>query len=1033
MANNFAIAKELPFQNLTDFSLANLFISSKVRLRSILKDAGIANVIARQLNPLQMESFNNITCDYYSEDDFNAINHNQACDVSVYHQNIRSLPKHAGMLFSYLQCLTIQFDVIILSEIGRKNIPMMKHVFKDYNFIFRIPDKNPRGGVGVFIRSSLDFRIREDLELKTTCGCEKCQIESLFVELQFDEQYILGSIYRHPNGNVEHFSDCLRQTLCKVKQHIPVLICGDINIDLIKMRHIKVKEYIDTLMELQLLPLISIPTRITDDTQTLIDHIYIRTSKKMVSKFIKTGVLYSDITDHLPTFIILSKTNLCKNQRRLVRIYNERSINNFKSELAETDWSVVTESTDVNSAYSHFITHFFEIFYGHFPLVKQSRARQRDKQWITIGLRESIRHKNILLKAKIKNPTDTNIEKYKSYNKILHMCLNAAENQYYLDILSCKNSSNYKFWKQFGTVLNPSKNKKQEVVTKLLCNNREITDHKLIANAFNDYFSTVGDKLSSKFPKESSFSKYMQFSSLHSVFLVPVVDGEIIKEITKLKPNKSSGPDNIPPKIIKYAAEHIAPVLTHIFNLSMQQGIYPDMLKISKVIALYKKGSKYLPENYRPISLLNIFDKILERLIYKRLVSFLNKHNMFYKFQFGFREGHSTILALTEIVDNVKISIDKNEYTIGIFLDLCKAFDTVDHSILLKKLKNYGIRGVAHSLISSYLSNRTQFTVINSVESEHRNIGFGVPQGSVLGPLLFIIFINDIQFCIPEENSRLFADDTGIFVSGREITATVKTAQTLLYKLHEWFQCNKLTISVPKCAWMVFHGRNKKLPENIPDLYIDGMAITRVNSYKYIGLILDSHLSWVPHVNSICEKLNKYFGIFCYIRNKIPRCLLRQVYFSTVFPHVNYGLELFGTCAKKTLHKLQVKQNQLLKVLSHTDRLYPTDDLHSNFNIMKISDLYQVKVLSFVQSCLNKTTIPLFHEYYTLHHATHEYDTRHDLIITQPRTRTAIGHSATKVHGASLWNNNEIAKQNISLSKATFKKKLTVSFINRYT
>lgn len=1025
------LTRELPFQHITNFSLANMFLTDKRKIQRILNDSGISKVLEHQLDPIQMETFEKIGCNYYSEDDLNGISNNLKNGITFYHQNIRSLPKHAGSLFSYLECLKIKFDIIALSEIGKKNIPMMRYIFNDYDFFYKTPDTNPRGGVAIFVKSSLgNVHIRTDLELKTNCECDKCQVESLFVELDFDEKYIFGCIYRHPNGNTSHFCDSLRNSISKA-QHGPIIVCGDINIDFLKLYHPNVKKYLDTLVELQLIPLVTIPTRITDDTQTLIDHIYIRTTKKMAAKQIKTGVLYSDITDHLPLFLILSKTKI-HNTRRLLRIYNDTNIANFKRELSTIDWTPVTNLTDITDAYSKYMSMFVDVFNKNFPLVNQSRSRQNDKKWMTMGLRKSIRHKNILLKIKIKNPTEHNINKFKAYNKILKKCLYTSENQYYLDILDIKNRSNTKFWKLFGSVINPNKQKKQNAISKILCNGTEITGDKDIANAINEYFSTVGAALSSKFPANTNFKQYMKFSSINSLYLSPVTDDEIKKEINGLKANKSSGPDTIPPRIVKYASESITPVLTHIFNLSIQKGIYPDMLKISEVIALYKKGKKILPENYRPISLLDIFDKIFERLLYKRIVVFFNKYNMLFQYQFGFRENHSTVLALIEITDKIKKHIDKNEFTIGIFLDLCKAFDSVDHSILLSKLKYYGVRGLAYSLLSSYLSNRKQYTVINNVKSDTRNIGYGVPQGSVLGPLLFLIFINDIQYCTNDQHLRLFADDTGIFVYGKNLLSTIEMAQSILNKLQEWFKHNKLTISVNKCAWMIFHGKRKKIPENLPSLYMNNVEMIRVNSYKYIGLTLDSTLSWAPHVNSLCTTLNRYFGIFYHIRHKIPKYMVRQLYFSTIFSHINYGLELYGSCASHLIQKLQVKQNSLLKLLLKHERLYSTDKLHSDLDIMKIDDLFKVKILSFVYECLSQSTIPLFHDYFQLHHNVHTHDTRNRLTLSQPLTKTAIGHSALNVYGASLWNNSDIAKDNFYFSKRTFKKKITASYIKVY-
>ncbi len=186
-------------------------------------------------------------------------------------------------------------------------------------------------------------------------------------------------------------------------------------------------------------------------------------------------------------------------------------------------------------------------------------------------------------------------------------------------------------------------------------------------------------------------------------------------------------------------------------------------------------------------------------MIYKRLINFLNKYNILFQFQFGFREGHSTTLALIDIVDKIKLNIDNKKYTIGVFLDLCKAFDTVDHTILLDKLHHYGVRGQSHALFKSYLSNRKQFTLVNNVRSEVCINPFGVPQGSVLGPLLFLIYINDIRHCIPEDSLRLFADDTGIFISGDNLLSVIRNTQNMINKLEYWFKSNCLTLSADKC------------------------------------------------------------------------------------------------------------------------------------------------------------------------------------------------------------------------------------------
>ena len=460
--------------------------------------------------------------------------------------------------------------------------------------------------------------------------------------------------------------------------------------------------------------------------------------------------------------------------------------------------------------------------------------------------------------------------------------------------------------------------------------------------------------------------------------------------------------------------------------------MYPQLLKVSKVIALFKSGVRHVTNNYRPISLLDIFDKIYEKLLYKRFVKFLNKYNLLFKFQFAYRDDHSASLALTDITDCIKSTIENNGYTIGILIDLSKAFDAVDHAILFEKLPHYGIRGKALSLIKSYLTNRTQFTVINGVSSDTKPVTCGVPQGSVLGPLLFLLFINDIQFCTSKDITRLFADDTGIFVHGNTLQSALKSAQEELDKLEKWFKANKLTLNVKKCAYIIFRGRNKRIPDVLPNLCINRQEIERVETFKYIGLHLDYCLSYKAHVEYVCNKLNRFFGVFSQLRYKIPDFLVRQTYYSTIFPIINYGLIVYGSCSKSLLNKIQTKQNSLLKFLTKKDRLYPTNELHLNYRILKVKNAYDLLLVNFVHSCLRNTVIPIFQNYFKLQRSRHSYNMRKKLNIVIPKTTSKTGSSTVKFMGAKIWNGCPVAHKYIDFSKYTIKKHVFNSFIESY-
>ena len=344
------------------------------------------------------------------------------------------------------------------------------------------------------------------------------------------------------------------------------------------------------------------------------------------------------------------------------------------------------------------------------------------------------------------------------------------------------------------------------------------------------------------------------------------------------------------PDVMKQTCQLFLSPLNYIINLSFNTGIFPMELKKAIVLPTHKDGDIRMIENYRPIYVLPFFSKIFERLMYDRILTFLNKHNILYKYQFGFKKSHSTYMALTVLIDKILNALDQGKCVVGLFLDFSKAFDTVNHAILLNKLKHYGIRGTALHWLTSYISNRYQYVVYN-VRSSEKLITCGVPQGSILGPLLFLLYVNDLPSVSTKLFTLLFADDTNLFIEDMDTTHINQILTEEIGKILIWLKANKLSLNVDKTNFIVFSRRR-----TINDVYIkiEGKNIERVTKVKFLGVIIDSKLTWKEHINYISNKISKYIGIIYKTKKVLTKSALIGLYYSFVYPYLTYCNILWG-------------------------------------------------------------------------------------------------------------------------------------------
>ena len=830
---------------------------------------------------------------------------------------------------------------------------------------------------------------------------------------------------------IPHFLTKLEDSISKLHSKHIAIICGDTNINILNQDHADTSEYFTTLSFHNFLPHILTPTRITHHSATCIDHIFLRLPSKKIDCEVFAGNIIAEIADHLPNFLMIQDPqNSTKSPRPYIRIFGEKNITRFKHYLDITDWEALLQSADINSASNAFYSHIIGLYDNCFPYVRQSRQRAKDKKWMTQGLINSTKQKDSLYKKQLSNPSEENIEKYKKHRNKLNSLLDQAEKKYYDKKLSDKKNGIQNFWKSFGPILNPSKTKTHSHIPRLLIENTEVTGDQNIADAMNDYFCNVGEKINRKIPNvHGHFSNYLKNKIKDTFFLSALTEVETYRELSKLNETKSSGPDNIKPKLAKICKDQFVKPLTILYNKAIETATYPSEFKQAKVIALYKKQSRFIPSNYRPISLLNCFNKIFESLIYNQMIKFIDKHKILYINQYGYRAGFSTTLALIDVVDTIKMAVNRNEYAMGIFLDLEKAFDTINHEILLAKLDHYGFRGHVNIFINSYLNERKQYASVNKKESNYQRINFGVPQGSILGPLFFIIYINDISSAITNFAGKLYADDTALILHHKNINILVNNAELALSNVSHWFKINKLSVSHGKSTFILFHDRRKSSCPELNSLHVDNNYIPRSNEVKYIGLTLDENLNWDSHLKELRNSLTKYFSVFYHIRNFLNKRLVRTIYYSCIYSRIASSIEIYGACGATKLDKIQTLQNKLMKLLTKRDIQYSTNDLHTELNILKVTDIHRYKTLQFVYNCLTGNQISNFSNYFTIKE--HQFNLRNTKQLHTPKIRTEHGRSTVQHTGATLWNN---LPEHIISSKSIhiFKRRLFAQTISEY-
>ena len=622
--------------------------------------------------------------------------------------------------------------------------------------------------------------------------------------------------------------------------------------------------------------------------------------------------------------------------------------------------------------------------------------------------------------------------KYKQYRNKLNILLRKAKKKYNQDYFNQNATNLKKIWSGIKDIVNFNKKGSRGIPTHLKEGDREITDAREMANQFNKHFSsigkTIGDSISlvNRCPLNYIDSEYAQ-----SFFLTPVTKEEIQIEIQKLNSRKSTGPYRIPAKILKLINTSLSEPLEVLYNFSFSSGTVPRQFKVANIIPILKKGCPTSINNYRPIALLSIFNKILEKLMYKRMVYYVQDKNILFKNQFGFRSGHSTSQAILLITDKIQKAIENKKYSCGIFLDLTKAFDTVNHEILLKKLNCYGIRGLVNNWFESYLHHRKQYVSIGNIQSDEEAVSCGVPQGSVLGPLLFLLYINDFQNCSSLLEFHLFADDANIFYSHENLFLLEQYINVELCNVYEWLCANKLSLNIDKTNVVIFRCRQKRI-NHMPKFFINNLPLKQEESIRYLGIYIDSHLNWKTHIHYISKKINRSIGMLFKLRHYLTLKQLIQLYYSLIYPFLTYGLITWGNTYTSSLQPLISLQKKVMRVITFSRFDAPSEPLFKKHRLLKLTDLVYFQNSLFMFDYHSNILPSTFGNYFVLINMRHNYSTR--LASTSsyclPIVRTNYGKFSLRFQGQKIW--NDLDERIKSASRTIFKNEIINSILNCY-
>ena len=852
------------------------------------------------------------------------------------------------------------------------------------------------GGVCIYLRTNLNYRIRDDLI--------NDDLECLIVEISKPRSsvFLVGTWYRPPNSPPERFNE-FENVIDKIDAESKELyILGDVNCNLLPEASAHISSHLTDIFDIYgLSQLITEPTRVTPVSKTLID-LCITNSPEKVSN---SGVIHLGISDHSLVFMTrkVHHDRFCPRTIEM-RQFKHFQKNKFLSDLDQMPWANVDLCSDPNDMWHEWKQMFVSCMDKHAPR-KLKRISKKRTPWITKGLLNKMHRRDLIKKKAISSNDHDMWEQFKCARNQANNAIKQAKKRYFSDNLKVSKGNPRKTWNLINELTSRNTSKSTNIL-EIQVDNRTISSPGEIAEAFNEHFTSIGQVLAQEVPAaEVNPEFYLSHTDKAFHLKTPSLD-VVFNLLRNIDEKKATGLDMIPSKLLKMAASIVTPSLTAIFTKSIITGIYPTEWKMARVTPVFKKGEKSDLNNYRPISVIPVVSKVFEKIVYDQLYQYLNDNQLLSSCQSGFRSLHSTLTALLEATNSWSVNIDNGFLNGVVFIDLKKAFDTIDHEIILRKLSYFGADQATAKWFQSYLSNRTQRCNVNGNLSTASTVTCGVPQGSILGPLLFLMYINDLPNCLQVAAPRMFADDTSITLSAKTV-ANLKLAVTSeLNNLTCWLRANKLSLNVAKTELMII-GSRQRLNAQCEEINIsiDDRTIRRVDHTKSLGLTIDAQLSWSKHVDEISKKVSSAIGALKRVRPFIPTDVATQIYNALILPHFDYCSPVWDGMSGCLSDKLQKLQNRAARVITQSPFDTSSNLLLAMLKWEKLSLRRKKQKALIMYKTLNELAPDYLQCLFTQRHV-NDYNLRNlegKLSLAKPNTnylKRSFCYS-----GACLWNN----------------------------